>query len=1234
MTLIRDLIDIPHHVGASDFVLKLTRGVEDSRGTVGSYVVTEQLRVCFQDALAYIKAALEEDSSRAVYLHGSFGSGKSHFMAVLHLLLQGDPTARSIPQLQPLVRQHQDWMDGRRFLLVPYHMIGAASAEAGILGGYAEYVGKVHPEAPRPPVYAGRALIEDAQNLRRSMGDETFFAGLNEGLEADPEWGELASTWNAERFERAAAAPPGDELRGELISRLLSTFFTSYRQVTQQGHEAFLDLDQGLAAISRHAKDLGYDALILFLDELILWLASHAANMDFVQREGQKLVKLVEAQQADRPIPIVSFVARQRDLRDLVADTLTGVEQLNFADVLKHWEARFGKIQFADSNLPAIAEKRILAPKSEAARQQIDRAFEQTMSERPEVLDVLLTHGGNRDDFRKLYPFSPALTEALIALSSSLQRERTSLKAMVQLLVERREDLHLGQVIPVGDLYDVLREGDTPLVDDMRRHFDNANKLYDEKLRPMLEQEHGMSLDEARRRAAEGDDAARQAVSDDRLVKTLLLSALAPGVESLRDLTASKLAALNHGTIQAPIPGFEHNVVLERCRKWASLVGEIRLHGEDANPTIGLELSQVDTEPILAGAKHFDSTGARKQKVRELLFAQLGIEQRDDLFHAHEIVWRGTKRRFDVVFDNVRQLADETLIAQPGTAGKIVIDFPFDEGPHGPQDDRSRITRFLDEHDQGTATIVWMPAFLTEKARQQLGQLVIIDHLLAGDRFEENAKHLSVQDRATARSLLQGQQSQLRHRLSEALKGAYGVAPAPEGLVESDSLPPADRFQSLHPGLALRRPGKATLKDALGDLLGQLLDYRFPEHPELPDPKLLTKANYRKLLTITARAAQEPNGRVVVDRTDRSLIHGLAQPLGLGDANDTVFLLSTRIKDELLRQARLEGGEPLTVGQLRRLLDHPSPRGLPRELAELLILVVAQQEGLSLMLRGGPVAGEVGQLQDEMELRPQPLPSREIWERVLERASAIFGEAPSPYLSAAAVNELAAKVVQEIEPRRESCQALSARLREVLPVAGRDPDLRSNRYQTAKRTEALVDRLHAAQGDPVGLVEALGTADLPEDCQPIGASLKGAASMLEALADETLWDALEGVNGLQGEWAEAGEGVLAAVAEALQKDEWAMALQPRLDELRRRAVRLLTERSKRESGPATGKAAAGAGTAGAQAGSPDRGDGEVRTVRGRQAALKLLDELRAAIPEGDDVQVTLSWRIDTPKGRR
>src|SRR5436309_13376365 len=143
-TLIRALIDIPEQVHRGDFVLRLTEGVAHPQETLRDYVVTEQLAACFDNALGFIRSALESRSSKAAYLHGSFGSGKSHFMAVLHLLLQHDEHARALPELAPICVKHA-WAQGKKFLLVPYHMIGARSMESAILGGYAEHARKLHP---------------------------------------------------------------------------------------------------------------------------------------------------------------------------------------------------------------------------------------------------------------------------------------------------------------------------------------------------------------------------------------------------------------------------------------------------------------------------------------------------------------------------------------------------------------------------------------------------------------------------------------------------------------------------------------------------------------------------------------------------------------------------------------------------------------------------------------------------------------------------------------------------------------------------------------------------------------------------------------------------------------------------------------------------------------------------------------------------------------------------------
>jgi hypothetical protein len=117
MTYLKDLIDIRDHVGRGDFVLRLSEGVTDPVGTVKHYQVTPPLVKNFDEALGLIKGSLTgpngRTSSKAAYLHGSFGSGKSHFMAILYLLMHGDANARSIPELAEVITKHNDWTQGK-----------------------------------------------------------------------------------------------------------------------------------------------------------------------------------------------------------------------------------------------------------------------------------------------------------------------------------------------------------------------------------------------------------------------------------------------------------------------------------------------------------------------------------------------------------------------------------------------------------------------------------------------------------------------------------------------------------------------------------------------------------------------------------------------------------------------------------------------------------------------------------------------------------------------------------------------------------------------------------------------------------------------------------------------------------------------------------------------------------------------------------------------------------------
>jgi hypothetical protein len=1208
MTLIKDLIEIPEQIQRGDFVLRLTEGVNRADETLRDYVVTPELRACFDDALAFIRSALQTNTSKASYLHGSFGSGKSHFMAILHLILEGNTAARGIPELAAVITKHNAWITGKKFLLVPYHMIGSHDMESGILGGYVDFIRRVHPGAPIPGVYLAEGLFRDAENLRKQMGDERFFDRLAEGLAADSDFGDVDRAWDAERFEAAVVAPPGSEERSLLIGALVGKFFGSYDTQAGAHGEAFLSLDRGLSVISKHAGSLGYDGLILFLDELILWLAAHAADLKFVHQEGQKLAKLVEAQTPDRPIPIISFVARQRDLTELIGDSVPGADRLNFGDALKHWEGRFHKITLEDRNLPAIAEKRVLTVKSHAARQELDAAFEQTRSIRDSVMNVLLTQEGDRAMFRKVYPFSPALVQTLIAVSSVLQRERTALKVMKQLLVDHRETLKVGDIVPVGGLFDVIAHGDEAFSPEMAIHFDNAKRIYHQKLLPVLEKQHGRreSLD-----ALPYDDPKRAAFrNDDRLVKTLLLSALVPEVESLRSLTAERLAALNHGTIRTPIAGREGQEVLRRCRAWNASVGEIRI-GQETNPTISIQLSGVDTESIIKQAEGEDRHGNRIQRVRQMLFEQMKIQREGEFEQSYDLLWKNTPRSCVVLFKNIRELPDSSLENQSDD-WKLIIDFPFDEPGHGPRDDLSKLHAFRNSHPKGAKTLCWVPAFFSHEAQKDLGLLVILEHILTGERYGQFSSHLSPQDRQSAKSLLENQRSVLRQRVGSHLDAAYGIESVITGSLDTvHDLEPSERFVSLWPGFDPKPPVAVNLAGAINHLVSQALEHEFPAAPAFEAE--VKSNNLKKVFEVASEAARSADDRVLVDRTIRPLVRSIANPLKLGDMglDATHFVLGQHWKNHFTKKAA-ETGAPLEVRQLRKWIDEPRAMGLPKEAQNLVIVTYAIQTNLSFYLHNAPhpEAGP-GNLPDLCELRAVDLPSPAQWEVAVESAGSIFGLAISPLRNASNVATLVAGVKTKAGEGRAACQSYCEKLRGRSELMGLTLD-DSDRLKTATATLQLVEKLRNC-GDSA-VVIALASAPTATSEAAMGECVSKAGT-LAATLDGTSWEIFEAVAKLTDERkAEAGQ-IRTSVGEALRCDEHVRPLAPILKEAQLKAVRLITEDPTQRliRPPIEGRKLV------------DQGKETFQRVQDAQAKLDALLKLTG---ERRHVQVTLSWRIE------
>lgn len=1134
-----EIFDIPETAGDT-FVLKLSDSVSDHdklKATIDSYVITEEIAGNLNAALGYVDRALTTGNNQGVYLTGSFGSGKSHFMAVLFALLAAEPATRDVAELQPLIAEHsgEGKAIGRNLLQLPFHFLDSSSIEDTIFRGYLKHLEALHPEAPLPVLHAFEGLFADADSTRAAMGDTAFFDSLNKakigptgvrtpgasspagggnaaatggidfgalmgaaGADTTGAAGSTANDWTAASYQAARATTATEEQRRNLSAALTETLFTAYRT-----HSQWIPLADGLAEIARHAKTLNYEGVVLFLDELILWLMFMRSAEAF-NNEAQKLTLLVESGQGQLAVPVISFIARQYDLatwKDSSVDAGREVEARRQS--FKHQEGRFNDIELGSRNLPMIAKKRLLRPLNDAAEMKLSRAFADLRLDH-ETMDVLLD-AVNTDEnhqasdaarFELTFPFSPALIDTLINLSSIMQRERTALKVMETMLIDKRNTMRIDSVFPVGDAFDYVLAGNDKMGNDAARRFALGRKFWTDKLRPLILKTHNLPAD-----TRDADVADTPAGTEMRIGKTLILSAIAPEVPALKQMTASRLAHLNHGSIRTPFRGGDVSVVLKLVNSWAAEFPEVIVTPGVKNPVISLKLEDVPWEAVIAQSRVHDTDGRRQKKIRTLLAQDFGIgttEANMDGSYARTVTWRGTDRTVEFVFGNVRDARDlPDHIFTPGTEGnlRLVVDFPFDEPDHSVAEDHTRVKALAGSITTAPFTAIWLPHFLSSERMEKLGELVIIDHVLTENGWRDATATIAADDREAIRQTLKQRQVSLTNQLTLWLTSVYGVESGEEFAIGQEPL------KTLDPALSLSKPRGTSLTDATDRLIATLFDQKFPDHPDYGFERSLTKADFGKVVDVLREAATDSQGRVNnVPMDARRACRTILPALKIGAMHEShlVFtadnagsVLTTGIPQRLRADGR-DPAQPVSVAAVEDAVSALNPNaGLTDHTKALYVCAWAALTNRSWVDHSREIeAPAFRNLDYRMELRPVVLPDQENWDTALTVAAKLFGLQSARHRSSANLRAFQSGVLDSVEELRGDAARYSETLGTVLRALGVSSVPKRSRL--ADETSTLLEAIHRDRADALKIVTHLAGAETSEH-KILGATMEEAA---------------------------------------------------------------------------------------------------------------------------------------------
>ncbi|MCB9177788.1 MAG: hypothetical protein H6648_11590 [Caldilineae bacterium] len=1043
---LKDAFDIPDSISALGFVVRISGEAHKAEDLVQDYVLTPGVRAELERILAALQRTTKRGDDLGWFVHGSFGSGKSHFMAYLGYLLENVPAAwaKDDPTIAALGPKHRDWIADRKLLVVRENLMSAASEGSRFDRLVYEAVNK---ELRRQGKPAFEFLNVDAvlDEVRR---DAELFG--------EPAWRSLAEAGivdSREGFEEVAA---GSLEEREDLARLYLVH--KGRDIASAGFSP--SWGEGLHRLTRHVKDQGYGGLVLLLDEMLLWL-SGKTGPEYKDAINQ-LTVVVDHSDGRRALPIAVFVARQRRFSEFFPDM---VDEEQLQDQLDFQGGRFEQTTLEDVELRHIVRHRVLRRlRPEAVQATVDRLAE----EHKKLLPALL-QGADEHYLRDVYPFHPALIEMLIDVSSLLQRDRTALRLLYELLISRSE-LPLGAFLPVGSAFEKVFPSGGFLGSRRVEQLRAIQTLYYQRIEPALvAMTHDASL--------EHFDKAHQHTLD-QLVKTALLAEVSPRLKGSGGMTVERLVRLNDFEVEGHTDRGRMIVAARDLLELSRLVPAVQVTGTGASAMVSIVLEGADFGEILERARrHVDNTSWRFRTFYGVFKPLLGLEGLPGFGEGeandgrYSTRWRNTERRGTVCIDNVRALPYDKLRASEGEF-RIVVDFPWDEPGHSVEEDRQRIYNFR-KSEGSTPTYCWLPRHLSPRELSLMGDLSACEFIGQPEGQEKLLGGMAALERQQVVDLARDKARTLRAEMGQILRTAYKDHGEALALISdlSEDVPAPN------------------LDDNLDHFASELLDRRFPTHPHFksePRPPEL-----RALLDWMLQAADAADQRAAFDDATETVLRSLGAPLELVDIGQRQARLRT--DSRYLREV-LDRFDDSTVTWATVDNHLVESYGFQPAVRNLMLLFAARFKSYRALVErsGDPVALELdSKPKVGLRLERAPVLDPAAWSRARELGAALGDlEKPVGHRTLAAQDAWAAQVRAVLHEQRHALRQLHERISRHLPGADspRQIELReaNSRLQAVDDTTldsfgmwtALLAAWPADDGDPLREVVRSAQADL------------------------------------------------------------------------------------------------------------------------------------------------------------
>jgi len=634
------------------------------------FLVDARTRTTVQTLLIHL--ATHRDHGEAFFVKGLYGSGKSHLLAVLRLLLE-HPVAWDF-----FLRTHPEFAQcAERFLAQPPLLAVAVALD--------EYDGRDTALEDILFREAERALRRPRLDIQAPLTEESYALELIDRHLAPRYAAELADFLRQELHLTATWA----EVRAADPAAALA-----HARRFIQRHRIPLEFRQSrverLGRLLELVQERGLGGVVFLLDELSVFLSSKSPpglqnDASFLQFLGQRAHLL----------PLWAVATLQKNIED-VGD----VEAYTLQQIKDRWQTRLS-LALTEAR-QVVSRKLLVKPDLPAFQQGLEAAYQfWTGGQRP--------RGWSRAALEETYPLHPQTLTLLEACADRFLSKTRSLIDFVQ-----------AQVAGDGILPGILDQPVTTLI--------TPDVLYDHFAREIAQNPSLARFHEAVFRYYAQNAAAlfgEEAALGLRLVKLLVLSRLAGVEPAVREMAAALLPA-------APDREARVQALLETMYSHGSFVTVQRRPGEYADLyTIDLdfEVNEAIRRRVRSIAEALAPDDGRMETYAVDCCIdpefRLAIYRRPTTL---SIVWRNTRRSLLVHLRDLALLSGDeaanltALLANPDTEESAYLFIARLFHPDLQRQAWEAALAGLAEERWAQALVAWFPRPLTPEEREQLRQ--------------------------------------------------------------------------------------------------------------------------------------------------------------------------------------------------------------------------------------------------------------------------------------------------------------------------------------------------------------------------------------------------------------------------------------------------------------------------------------------------------------------------------